>query len=130
MLEIGIAGKVKAKVDNTNTADTYGSGKIKVFATPAMVALMENAAAESVLPHLQVGESTVGISISVEHLKATPVGMNVRSESTLLAINGKRLDFEVTAFDDAGIIGRGKHSRYIIDVEKFMTKTLAKLEKN
>ena len=128
MLEIGIAGIVEAEVNDTNTADTIGSGNLKVFATPCMIALMEQAAAESVLAHLQEGESSVGISISVEHLKATPAGMTVSCESALVAIDGKRLDFEVSAFDNAGIIGRGEHSRYIIDIDKFMAKTMAKLE--
>lgn len=127
MLEIGIKGNQKINVDNTNTAEVYGSGDLSVFATPAMIGLMEFTSSQSVAPYLSEGQSTVGTVVNVKHMAATPVGMEVTCESELIEIDRRRLVFNVKAFDECGIIGEGIHERFIVDVEKFMDKTNGKL---
>ena len=126
MLETGIKGNQKTTVDGTNTAEVYGSGDLPVFATPAMIGLMEFTCSKSVAPHLEEGQSTVGTIVNVKHLAATPVGMEVSCESELIEIDRRRLVFKVQAFDECGLIGEGVHERFIIDVEKFMNKTNSK----
>ncbi|MDR1416516.1 MAG: thioesterase family protein [Prevotellaceae bacterium] len=118
-----IADKIVTKED---TASKYGSGLVEVLATPAMIGLMENAAMNAVLPYLPQGYGTVGTSIHVAHSKATPVGMKVWGVATLLKVDGKRLQFEVTAKDEQGEIGRGTHERYVVNVEKFTAKAYGK----
>ncbi len=113
-------------VAKENTASKYGSGLVDVFATPAMVGLMENACMNAVLPSLSDGFNTVGIEICVKHTKATPMGMKVFSKATLTEVDGKRLVFEVVAWDDEAEIGRGTHTRFIIDTKKFMEKLAKK----
>ncbi|MGL4908127.1 MAG: thioesterase family protein [Bacteroidales bacterium] len=113
-------------VGNTDTASAYGSGLVEVFATPAMIGLMENAAMNAVLPHLPEGCGTVGTEINVTHSKATPKGMSVQSTATLIKVEGKALYFTVVASDQQGEIGRGTHTRYIIDTEKFTNKVYGK----
>lgn len=125
-LKIGITGKSEVLVDNSNTAKAMGSGDLEVFATPAMIALMEKAATLAVAECLPEGSSTVGTMINVKHIAATPVGMNVAARATLNQIDGKRLVFEVEAFDGKDKIGEGQHERFIINVEKFMARTNGK----
>ena len=113
-------------VSKENTASKYGSGLVDVFATPAMVGLMENSCMNAVLPSLPKGFNTVGIEICVKHTKATPMGMKVFSKATLIEVDGKRLVFEVIAWDDEAEIGHGTHTRFIIDTQKFMEKLAKK----
>ncbi|MDR3366255.1 MAG: thioesterase family protein [Prevotellaceae bacterium] len=113
------AEKVVAPED---TAYRYGSGLVEVFATPAMVGLMENAAMNAVLPYLPQGYGTVGTAVCVTHVKATPVGMKVWSVATLVKVEGRRLHFEVAARDEQGEIGRGTHERCVVDVAKFASR--------
>lgn len=113
-------------VTKENTASKYGSGLVDVFATPAMVALMEKAALNAVLPYLPEGLNTVGTEVCVRHTKATPIGWEVSSKATLTKVDGKKLVFEVIAWDKDGEIGRGTHTRYIIDSKRFMEKFLSK----
>ena len=127
MLSTGIKGEKSVEVVYENTAAALGSGLLEVFATPAMIALMENTACTSVAGELGEGEGTVGTLLNVKHLSATPVGMTVRCESELIEVDRKRLVFDVKAYDDAGLIGEGIHERFIINNEKFMSKTQAKL---
>jgi len=122
-LQIGICAEREVLVTNENTAKALGSGGLPVYATPAMIALMELCAAESVLPFLPEGSSTVGIRLDVKHLSATPVGMTIRCETELVEIDRRRLVFTCKAFDDAGLIGEGTQERFIVDSAKFMEKT-------
>lgn len=126
MLTIGIKNKETITVTEENTAKKLGSGLLPVFATPAMVALMESTASNSVLAELAENEGTVGISLNVKHISATPVGMSVYCISELVEIDKKRLVFEVEAYDETGLIGQGTHERFIIDNEKFMAKAEGK----
>ena len=126
MLTIGIKNKETITVTEENTAKKLGSGLLPVFATPAMVALMESTATNSVLAELAENEGTVGISLNVKHISATPVGMSVYCISELVEIDKKRLVFEVEAYDETGLIGQGTHERFIIDNEKFMAKAEGK----
>lgn len=125
-MEINIPQAVKGEqtvfVNETNTAKAYGSGLIDVFATPAMVGLMENTAHTSVQEFLPQGMVTVGIEINVKHIKATPLGMKVTCNSVLEKVEGKRLFFNVEAFDEVGKIGEATHIRYIVDAVKFVEK--------
>ncbi|MGN0185255.1 MAG: thioesterase family protein [Aristaeellaceae bacterium] len=127
MMETGIQGEQKIIVTEQQTAKYLGSGELAVFATPCMIALMENTAYKSVQPFLDPGQGTVGTLLNVKHLAATPVGMEVRCETKLIEIDRKRLVFEVKAFDACGLIGEGTHERFIIDNQKFMQKANGKL---
>jgi len=122
IIKCGIEHTITITVTEKDTAARYGSGLIEVFATPAMVALMENTAQSSVLPFLPPGFVTVGIEIHVRHIKATPVGMKVSCKSTLTKIDGKKLSFQITAKDENAEIGSAEHIRYIVDAEKFMDR--------
>ena len=121
-LEIGLKHKTEKIVKLEDTALKYGSGMIEVFATPAMIALMEKTASKSVLPFLDEGLNTVGTNVSINHIKATPIGQKVICESELIEIDDRKLSFKLTAFDEAGEIGNGTHTRFIINVDKFMNK--------
>ncbi len=123
MLGPGIKGEQKVEVVYENTATAVGSGVLEVFATPCMIALMEKAACDSVLPYLEEGDGTVGTELNIKHISATPIGMTVRCESELLEVDGRRLVFDVKAFDEAGLIGEGRHERFIVNNEKFQGKT-------
>ena len=126
-IELGLKGREETVVCETNTAATVGSGLVPVFATPFMIALMEGAAAKAVLPCIGEDEGTVGTHLNVAHSAATPIGMKVWAEAIVTAVEGKKLTFDVVAFDEAGEIGRGTHERYIIKPEKFLAKVQAKL---
>lgn len=126
MLEIGIKGECETTVTPSGTALEMGSGDLMVFATPAMLALMEKTAAESVSRFLEDGQTTVGISASISHVSATPVGQLVRCESILTAVDGKKLSFSVRAFDSHGLIGEGVHERFVVNAEKFFKKAESK----
>lgn len=122
MLEAGIKGRQEVMVEEGNCASAVGSGLLKVFATPSMIALMEKTAWMSVAPELGEGEGTVGTLLNVTHDAPTPIGMKVWCESTLEEVDGRRLVFSVEAFDEKGRIGGGRHERFIIGNEKFQAK--------
>lgn len=128
-IEIGRRGRAETVVTQDNTAQAAGSGLVPVFATPWMVALMENAAVQAVQGALAEGEGTVGTRLDVTHDAATPIGMKVWAEAEVTAVEGRKLTFAVSAFDEAGKIGGGTHQRFIIQPEKFLARTQAKLEK-
>lgn len=125
-MQIGLKGTATVAVEKKNTAAAMGSGNLEVFATPAMVALMEQAACESVQPFLQDGESSVGTSMQITHLRATPLGIQVHAESELVEIDRKRLKFTVKAYDAAGVIGEGVHERFIVNAQRFLEKATQK----
>ena len=122
MLQIGLSHVSTAVVDNSNTARTYGSGGLDVFATPAMIGLMENAAMTAVENDLPEGSSTVGAHISTSHIKPSKPGATIKATAVLEEIDGRKLTFKVSASDDEGLIGEGIHIRYIVDIERFMSK--------
>lgn len=130
MLKEGIKNSIERIVTEDMTAKAVGSGTLKVFATPCMIAMMEEASHTSVREYLADGEGTVGISIEARHLVATPVGMKVVCESELTEVDEKRLVFRVRVFDEEGLVGEGTHERFIINDEKFMQKAHAKLERS
>lgn len=129
MLEAGIKGHAETVVDHSNTAKFLGSGELEVFATPAMVALMEQACQQSVAGELEPGAGTVGTHLDISHDSATPLGMKVSVDSVLTQVDGRRLVFDVKASDECGLIGQGRHERFIIYSEKFLAKTKAKLNR-
>jgi len=121
-INIGIKGRCEQIVTFNDTASKYGSGLLPVFATPALIALMEKTSMESVMPYLEKNRNTVGIEVNVKHLKATPIGIKVTCESHLINVDGNKLYFNVRVFDNEGEIGIGTHARFIVDTEKFMNK--------
>lgn len=122
MLEKGIKGEARETVSEKNSAAAMGSGELKVYATPAMVALMEQAAYKSVAGDLEEGQGTVGTLMNVSHISATPLGMEVTAKTELVEIDRRRLVFRVEAFDERGKIGEGTHERFIVDNGKFQAK--------
>ncbi|HCT29206.1 MAG TPA: dihydrolipoamide acyltransferase [Bacteroidales bacterium] len=125
-LSIGLSALETQRVTANTTARHYGSGLVDVFATPAMIAMMEKAAMSAVQSKLPEGYNTVGVEVSVTHTKATPKGMKVKSEATLKEVNGNKLLFEVVAWDEEGVIGKGTHRRSIVETEKFMSRIRSK----
>ena len=126
MLKAGIKGKGEKKVEEDNLASSMKSGLLPVFATPCMEALMEETAWRSVEPYMEEGCGTVGTSVNIKHLAATPLGMKVYCESELTEVDGRRLVFDVKVYDEEGIIGEGSHERFIINNEKFTAKANSK----
>ena len=125
-METGIRGRIETVVTQKESAKTLGSGLLDVYATPAMIALMEGCASQSVAPYLDEGCGTVGTAVNIRHLAATPIGMKVYCESILTEVDGRRLPFNVKAYDETGLIGEGTHERFIINSEKFFAKVNAK----
>jgi len=125
-LKAGLRGAAAIKVDDSNTAMAYGSGSVNVFATPALIGLMEKAALSSVDPLLPEGYTTVGTKVDVEHIAATPVGGSVEARSELREIDGRRLVFTVEAFDDREQVGKGTHERFLVPTEKFLQRVAEK----
>ena len=122
MIKEGLEFVSKTVVTDGNTARALGSGDMDVFATPAMVALMENAAMNAVAAFLPEGSTTVGSEINTTHVKPSPLGAEVSARAVLVAVEGRKLTFEVEAADNAGTIGKGTHVRFVVDKERFMAK--------
>ena len=122
----GITGEKSVAVKIENTALAMGSGTLRVFATPAMIALIEGCCAESVENMLPQGITTVGTKVEVEHLAASPLGASILCKSKLTAYDGRRLDFEVEVFDNAGLIGKGTHTRFTVNAQRFIDKAYSK----
>lgn len=125
-MQIGLTKETMTKVTEANTAAAVKSGTLPVFATPMMIALMEEAAASLVEEHLDREETSVGILMNVKHTAATPVGMNVRAKAEITAIDGRKITFKVEAFDEKEKIGEGVHERFIVKSEKFLNKANGK----
>lgn len=121
-LRPGLVGRATANVTGALTAPALGSGSIAVYATPAMVALMEQAAVACADCHLKPGEATVGVALDVKHTAATPPGLDVSAEATLTAVDGRKLTFSIVARDAAGPIGEATHTRLVVDVARFEAK--------
>ena len=125
-LSVGLKNSVAQIVTESDTALAVGSGSLKVLATPKMLALIEKAAADLVEENLPEEWTSVGISLNVAHTAPTPVGMQIRAEAELVELDGRKIIFEVAAFDECGEIGRGRHERFIVNREKFQLKADAK----
>jgi len=121
-LKVGIKGFEKVRVTDELTATAYGSGLVDVFATPAMIALMEKTCQLSVQSLLLEGNITLGTLVNIKHLKATPIGLMVKCTSELIAVDGRKLTFSVSASDEQGLIGEGLHERHIVNKSDFMNK--------
>lgn len=121
-METGLTYTSHTVVTDGNTAEHVGSGDLAVFATPAMAALMENAAMLAVAPALEAGQTTVGSEINISHIKPTGIGSKVSATAVLAAVEGRKLSFNVAARDEEGMIGEGTHIRFIVDSERFMGK--------
>lgn len=126
-LTTGITGRAEDDVTENRTAAFMGSGGLRVYATPRMTAMMEYTAWSSVEPYLEEGMGTVGTRLEVSHLAASPVGAHITYESELTEIDRRKLVFTVRAYDNSGLIGEGRHERFIIDNARFMEKAQAKL---
>ena len=124
---IGRIGIAEALVEREDTAQVVGSGSLLVYATPCMAALMEGAACEAIEAALGDDKTTVGTELNIQHISATPVGMDVRAEATVTAVEGNVITFELHAYDEAGEIGRGTHKRVIVATQKFLDKAYSKL---
>ncbi len=126
-ITVGMKGTAEALVEREDTAREVGSGDLLVYATPCMVALMEGAACEALVPALKETETTVGTMLAIEHIAATPVGLEVRAEAEVTAVDGRVITFSVTAWDEAGEIGKGTHKRVLVNSQKFLEKVYNKL---
>ena len=126
-ITVGMKGEVSAEVERADTALEVGSGSLLVYATPCMVALMEGAACEALEGAVPEGKTTVGMELNISHLSATPVGMAVRAEAEVTAVEGNIITFALSAYDEAGKIGEGTHKRCVVTVQRFLDKTYDKL---
>lgn len=126
-ITVGLKGNAETLVEREDTAAAVCSGSLLVYATPCMVALMEGAACNALEGILDEDQTTVGIELNIAHTAATPVGMEVRAEAEVTAVEGKIITFQITAFDEKGKIGEGTHKRAIINTQKFLDKTYDKL---
>jgi len=126
-ITVGMKGEAFTDVSREDTAKEVGSGELLVYATPCMVALMEGAACEAIADALSEGQTTVGTALNIEHISATPVGLEVRAEAEVTAVEGKVITFSVRAFDEAGQIGHGTHKRVVIASQKFLERAYTKL---
>ena len=126
-ITVGMKGEAATLVEREDTAKEVGSGDLLVYATPCMVALMEGAACEAIAEAISDTQTTVGTLLNIEHTSATPVGLEVRAEAVVTAVEGKAITFEVRAFDESGEIGKGIHKRVIVNSQKFLEKAYNKL---
>lgn len=122
---LGLKGKSEAIVTIDNTAKAVGSGSLEVFATPMMVALMENAAIKAL--QLPEDQTSVGTYLDVKHTAATPVGMKLWAEAEIIEVEGRRLVYKIEAYDEKEKIGQGRHERFIVNGAKFISKASSKL---
>lgn len=126
-ISIGMKAEVYSNVEREDTAKEVGCGDLLVYSTPCMVALMEGAACEAIAEAMKDGSTTVGTSLNIEHISATPVGLDVRATAEVTAVEGKVITFAIKAYDEAGEIGRGTHQRVLVNSQKFLERTYNKL---
>ena len=124
---VGLTGTAQTTVTDANTALALGSGQVLVYATPALVALLEEAAVNALKPSLETGKTSVGTRIEVSHLAATPIGMTVRAQATLSVVDGRRLVFDVVAHDEVERIAEGIHERVLVDGQRFLARVQEKI---
>ncbi len=122
MLKIGLSAQSSVEVSQNNTAIALGSGDLEVFATPAMIALMENAAMKAVAADLEEGSTTVGTAMNASHVMASGVGAQIVATATVTAVEGRKITLKVAAHDGEELIGEGTHTRFVVDRMKFMQK--------
>ncbi|MBN1138809.1 MAG: thioesterase family protein [Anaerolineae bacterium] len=122
----GLAAEKTTMVDEASLATRFGSGSVEVYATPAMVALMESAAVAAIDPLLPERQASVGIALEVKHVAATPLGHRVRARAEVVAVEGRKVTLTVEAWDEQELIGTGAHTRFIIDVARFVERAQAK----
>ena len=125
-LKVGLKNSAESFVTENDTAIKVGSGSLKVLATPKMIALMEKAATDLLEKILPENFTSVGISLNIQHTAPTPTGMKIFAEAEIIEVSGRKILFEVSAKDDVGEIGRGKHERFIVDRKKFQEKADSK----
>lgn len=125
-LSVGLSAELSNRVGEKDTAIEHGSGSVAVYATPAMIGLMEGAAMRAAAARLPEGWTTVGTNLSVCHIAATPLGLNVRATAELVEIEGKKLKFNVRAFDEKEKIGEGTHERCIVQIDRFVQRAQSK----
>lgn len=129
-LNVGVKGRAELTTDESVLAVNVGSGSLEVFATPAMIMLMEKAACNCLAEFLENGETTVGTELCIKHISATPIGMKIFAEAVISEVNGREISFNVFAYDETGLIGSGTHKRFLVFSDKFMAKALAKKSSN
>lgn len=115
----GLVGEADETVSTARTASYYGSGLVAAYGTPAMIALMENAAVAALQKHLGPGQTSVGTEVCIKHMAATPIGMHARARATVTTVEGRRVSFTVEAWDDREKIGEGTHTRFVVDETRF-----------
>jgi len=125
-IALGVNAEISLVVASAHTAHAMGSGDLEVFATPALIALMEGAAVKALAPYLHAGASSVGVEIQVQHLAATPIGHTVRAQAEVIAVEGNQITLRVQAWDERDLIGEGTHRRAVIDIPRFMKRVEAK----
>ena len=121
-IKAGLRGTSTVVVAEEHTAARFGAGGVHVFGTPMMIGLMENAAFSAIQPRLPEGQSSVGTRVNVSHLAATPIGMRVTATAELIEVDGRRLVFRVEARDEKELIGEGQHERFIITLDRFLSR--------
>lgn len=128
MIQVGAEYSLEITVESSHTAKSVGSGELEVLATPKMCALMEECAYKCIAPHLEDGASSVGTKLNINHVSATPVGMQVKVLAIVTGVEGRKITFDLKAYDEAGLIGEGTHERFIVYSEKFVSKAYSKFE--
>ncbi|HVS07924.1 MAG TPA: thioesterase family protein [Candidatus Dormibacteraeota bacterium] len=123
---VGQEGLLEQKVGPEHGADRLQNAGVTVLATPVLCHWFESAAVRAIAEQLEPGEASVGTRVGFEHLKATPVGMQVRVIARVAAVDGRRVDFEISAFDEVELVARGTHQRVVIDLERFLARVQGK----
>lgn len=126
-ISIGMKGTATTVVEREDTAYEVGSGSLLVYATPCMAALMEGAACEAIAECMSDDKTSVGIELALSHTSATPVGLEVKAEAEVTAVEGKIITYHIEAFDEAGKIGEATHKRAIVSAQRFLDKVYSKL---
>ena len=126
-ITVGLKGQASTLVEREDTAQEVGSGSLLVYASPCMVALMEGAACDAIEDYLPEDKTSVGTMLNISHLAATPVGLEVRAEAEVTAVEGSKLTFQISAYDESGLIGEGTHQRVIVNTQRFLDKAYDKL---